>query len=97
MKHIPQIIKQTTRELRNNSTKAEIILWNHMKQEKLGIRFLRQKPVYVFTEDNGLDRFIIVDFYCAEKKCIIELDGGIHNNKEVYDLDREKEELLQNK
>lgn len=94
MKHIPESIKQAAKNLRNNSTKSEIILWNYLKQEQLGVKFLRQKPVFVFTEDAWWDRFIIADFYCPEYKLIIELDGSIHNIKEIYELDRKKEELV---
>lgn len=64
--------------------------------EKLWIKFLRQKPVYVYTENNWLDRFIIADFYCFEKKLILEIDGSIHNVKEIYELDKIKEDLLKN-
>ena len=93
---IPDIIKLAARNLRNNSTPSEIILWNHIKNWKLGIKFLRQKPIYVFTENSWLDRFIIPDFYCFEKKIIIEIDWSIHDLKDVYNLDEQKEELLLN-
>ena len=93
---IPDIIKLAARELRNNSTIAEIILWNNIKNWKLGVKFLRQKPIYVFTENSWLDRFIIPDFFCFEKKLIIEVDWSIHELQEVYDLDRGKENLLIN-
>lgn len=91
---IPDIIKLTARKLRNNSTKSEIVLWNYIKNEKLWVKFLRQKPVYVFTENNWLDRYIIADFYCFEKKIIIEVDWSIHYLEEIYLLDKEKENLL---
>ena len=94
MKHIPEIIKQAAKNLRNNSTQSEVILWNHIKQEKLWVKFLRQKPIYVYTENNWLDRFIIADFYCHDKKLVIEVDGRVHEKSDVYKLDRIKEELL---
>lgn len=92
----PDIIKIAAQNLRNNSTPSEVLVWNEIKNEKLWAKFLRQKPVYVYTEDNWLDRFIIADFYCFEKKLIIEIDGNIHDFEEVYELDRVKEELLKN-
>ncbi len=55
--------------LRNNSTKQEIILWQHLKQKQLGVKFRRQQPIGKY----------IVDFVCFEKNLIIELDGGQHN------------------
>lgn len=93
---IPDSIKLIAQELRNSSTPAEIELWKYIKNEKLWIKFLRQKPVYVYTENNWLDRFIIADFYCFEKKLILEIDGSIHNVKEIYELDKIKEDLLKN-
>jgi len=93
----PEIIKSAARELRKNMTKAERILWNQLRYDKLWVRFYRQKPVYVYTENSWLDRFIIADFYSDELKLVIELDWWIHWEKEVLELDREKETLLAEK
>jgi very-short-patch-repair endonuclease len=60
------------------------------------MKFLRQKPIYVYTEESWLDRFIIADFYSATQKLILEIDWEIHNQKDVYQLDQVKEKLLQN-
>ena len=95
MKAIPDIIKIASRELRKNMTESEKNLWEEIKARKLNwLKFWRQSPTYVFTEDSWLDRYIIPDFLCSEYKLIIELDWNIHNKKEVYLLDREKEKLL---
>jgi len=91
---IPDIIKEAARNLRKNQTEAEKTLWKELRYDKLWFRFLRQKPIYLYTENDWLDRFIIPDFYCDEKKVIIEVDGSIHNKKEVLELDKHKEELL---
>ena len=56
---------QLGKNLRNNSTKEEIILWQYLKQKQLGVKFRRQQPI---------DKYI-TDFVCFEKKIIIELDG----------------------
>ncbi|MCD5380899.1 DUF559 domain-containing protein [Candidatus Gracilibacteria bacterium] len=96
-KKIPDIIKITARKLRQNMTESEKILWHKLQNRKLlGKKFLRQFPIYVFTENSGLDRFIIPDFICKEDKLVIELDGSVHNVKDVYLLDIEKEKLLLN-
>ena len=50
-----------------------------------GYKFRRQHPVGISY---------IADFYCAEKKLIIEIDGGIHNNKEVSQNDKIREDFL---
>jgi len=66
------------RDLRQNTTDAEKVLWQYLRKKKLdGLKFRRQHP---------LDKFI-VDFYCNEKKLVIELDGGIHNSKEAKEYD----------
>lgn len=92
---IPNIITETARELRKNMTLAEKELWKYLRYDTIGYRFLRQKPLYIYTEDWWLDRFIIPDFYCHEKKLIIEIDGRIHNIHEVRQLDIVKEELVE--
>ncbi len=77
-------------------TESEIILWSFIKWWKIWGRFLRQKPVYVFTENWWLDRYIIPDFYCYDKKIILEIDWNIHDLEEIYQLDLYKENLLKN-
>ena len=91
---IPDIIKETARELRKNMTESEVILWSFIKWSKLGVKFLRQKPVYVFTENSGLDRYIIPDFYCFEKKIILEIDWSVHETSEVHELDHNHHAIL---
>jgi very-short-patch-repair endonuclease len=49
---IPEIIKLTARKLRINMTKAEVILWKFIRKEFLEYKFLRQKPIYVYTENS---------------------------------------------
>jgi len=92
---IPKIIIETSIKLRKEMTKAEKILWNKLKQLK-NIKFVKQMPVYVYTENSWLDRYIIPDFLCREFKLIIELDWSILNLKKIYELDKYKENLLLN-
>lgn len=94
---IPEIIKEAARNLRNNMTKSEELLWEKLKDKKLWVRFLRQRPVYVYTENSWFDRYVIPDFYCSLKDLIIEVDWSVHDLKEVLILDREKEQLLKQK
>ncbi len=97
MRKIPGVIKEVTKKLRKNMTESEKILWNELKARKfINKKFLRQVPVYVFTEDSWLERYIIPDFLCREYNLIIELDGSVHNLKEIYELDEQKEMLLEN-
>ena len=63
-------IQQRAKELRKKATPAERILWERLRGRQLGgFKFRRQAP---------MGRFI-ADFYCAERKLIVELDGGIHD------------------
>ncbi len=72
-------------ELRKRMTKSEIVLWEELKNKQfIGLKFRRQHPI---------NRFI-VDFYCHKYKLIIELDGSIHNVKEVEENDKKREEEL---
>ncbi len=78
-------LKEKARRLRNNSTKAEIRLWLHLKRRQMmGYDFHRQKPI---------DNFI-VDFFCRELMLAIELDGYTHTFEEVADRDEVKEQGL---
>lgn len=76
------------KELRKSMTHAEEILWEHLRNKKLnGMKFRRQHPIDMF----------IADFYCHEKKIIIELDGGIHDIPEQKEYDVGRAFLLEEK
>ena len=67
-------LKPLARNLRNNSTLAEILLWQQIKNKQLGgYDFHRQKPLGNY----------IVDFFCNELMLAIEIDGSSHNDDEV--------------
>jgi very-short-patch-repair endonuclease len=73
------LMKQRARELRTKSTDAERHLWYYLRAHRLGYKFKRQVPI---------ERFI-VDFICYEKRLVIELDGGQHQDKQkAYDARR---------
>ena len=73
-------LKEKARQLRNDSTKTEILLWTFLKGRQLrGYDFHRQKPI---------DEYI-VDFFCSELMLAIEIDGVSHIGKEMYDTERQ--------
>ncbi len=77
------------RELRKNQTPVEVKLWNLLRNRRLsGSKFLRQHPIVV-EKHNDRTGFYIADFYCSEKKLIIELDGLIHAFQFDYDKARD--------
>ena len=81
----PHILKDRARELRRNKTKAEMLAWRSLKDRRLdGFKFRRQVPIESY----------IVDFYCHEAKLVIEIDGGIHSETEVFERDQKREARL---
>jgi len=56
-------------ELRNDPTEAEKHLWAILRHKGMGVKFRRQTIIGRY----------IVDFVCYEKKLVIEVDGGQHN------------------
>ncbi len=79
--HNIKALTQTRKELRTNSTEAEIILWNHIKSSKLGGKKFRRQ--------HSVDGYVL-DFYCAAERLGIELDGAGHFTDEgkKNDIDR---------
>ncbi|MGX1928013.1 ribonuclease P protein component [Flagellimonas sp. 2504JD4-2] len=73
-------LKEFARQLRKNSTLAEVLLWQQIKQKALGIQFHRQVPLLEY----------IVDFYSHELRLAIEVDGESHEFKYEKDALREK-------
>ena len=71
------------KELRKNMTKEERHLWYDFLRT-YPIRFLRQKTLGKY----------IVDFYCAEAKLVIELDGSQHYDDSHLEKDEERTNYL---
>ncbi len=85
-----QIVKRC-RRLRRNQTESEEIFWQQVRNRKINdLKFLRQHP-FIYQAVNFKLYYFIADFYCAEKKVIIELDGKIHEEQKEYD---EKRDLI---
>ena len=77
-------LKLLARDIRNNSTLSEVLLWQKIKGKSFGVEFHRQVPLNEF----------IVDFYCHELMLAIEIDGNSHDNKYDYDISRQS--ILEN-
>lgn len=76
---------EEARELRKKQTPAEELLWNLLRNRKLnGLKFRRQHQVGQY----------IADFFCNEKKLIVELDGEVHNNPEQQRHDSIRDKYL---
>lgn len=71
-KRTSKIVQHRARELRQRMTPAERALWERLRGRQVGgFKFRRQHPLGPY----------IADFYCAEAKLVIELDGGIHRDQ----------------
>ena len=70
-------------QLRKNMTREEKRLWYD---------FLKRLPMTVNRQKN-IGNFI-VDFYIAEKRIVIEIDGSQHNEEENLKADKKRDEEL---
>ena len=75
------------RYLRKEGTKTEVILWEKLRNRKLGIKFRRQHPVDMY----------ILDFYAPIVFLAIELDGSVHSSKEDKEYDETRSHYLESK
>ncbi len=76
------------RTLRRNQTPQELKIWELLRNNQLnGYKFKRQHPIGNY----------IADFICKERKLIIEIDGGQHNEEEALQYDEERTQYLQSK
>jgi len=83
---IPGYIYQLCRELRSQQTPAEEALWSVLRNRQFNdLKFRRQHP---------LGRYI-ADFYCAEKRLVVELDGAVHQKPEQQTYDQIRNEELE--
>jgi len=74
-------LKEFARNLRNDSTFTEIMMWKYLKKKQLrGYDFDRQRPI---------DKYI-VDFYCKELFLAIEIDGESHYGNPERDQKKDK-------
>lgn len=77
---------EKARELRKKQTNSEIIFWEKVRNKKIGLKIVRQKPV--LFNYLGSQHAFYADFYCKEKSLVIEIDGKIHDNQKEYDEHR---------
>jgi very-short-patch-repair endonuclease len=78
-------IRQFARELRRPQTPAEATLWQHLRNRNLQFKFRRQHPI----------DFFIIDFYCADAKLLIEIDGESHFQPTQMEYDQTRTEYLE--
>lgn len=76
---VKPIMTDRARALRAKGTKSERYLWKLLRSRQFeGMKFRRQHPIGPY----------IADFYCADAKLVIELDGVSHDGRGEYDDQR---------
>lgn len=78
--------RDRARELRHKETKAEKLLWKRIRNRQVdGLKFRRQHPI----------GYYIADFFCFEKRLIIELEGSVHEENEQKEYDTVRKEIIE--
>jgi leucyl-tRNA synthetase len=74
-KKVWHILKEFAKDNRSNPTEEESILWNELRNSKLGHKIRRQHAIGTF----------IADFVCLDKRLVIEVDGDYHLANKEFD------------
>ena len=75
---------ERSRELRNNKTKSESLLWSVLRSRQLGgLKFRRQHPIGPY----------FADFACLDRHAVVELDGEYHDYQ--YEMDRKRQAYME--
>ncbi|MEL7672995.1 MAG: DUF559 domain-containing protein [Chloroflexota bacterium] len=80
----PELERRMTdvaRQLRQEATPSEDVLWQALRNRQLdGFKFRRQQPIGPF----------VLDFFCAEARLAVEVDGPIHETQREADTMRQE-------
>ena len=77
---------RSAKRLRAEATPSEQRLWAALRDRNFhGRKFRRQQPMGPF----------VLDFWCAEERLAVEIDGGVHDDPEQQRLDGERQALLE--
>ncbi len=83
---IPPEVLEHSRELRHPLTPPERKLWARVRDHRLGVHVRRQHVL--------LGRFI-ADFYCAQARLCVEIDGDTHAGAQQEEYDAARTSLLE--
>ncbi|MFW5968017.1 MAG: endonuclease domain-containing protein [Persicimonas sp.] len=79
-------LKSRARRMRKNATFEERLLWSKLRKKQLGgVKFRRQHILKPY----------IVDFYAAQQKFVVEIDGEQHRFAEHADSDLRRDEHIE--
>ena len=79
-------LKKRARELRENQTPAEGVLWELLRNRQVAnLKFRRQHQIGPY----------IVDFFCNDLKLVVELDGEVHSGEAQVKKDQKRQAYLE--
>ncbi|NJL48294.1 MAG: DUF559 domain-containing protein [Leptolyngbyaceae cyanobacterium SM2_5_2] len=70
---------EVARQLRQEQTPTEAVLWQYLRRKQRGYKVRRQQPIGPF----------VVDFYISQARLVTEVDGPIHNCQKECDQQRQ--------
>ena len=74
------------RHLRKTMTRSEVALWTALRGKRLGgLRFRRQHPIGPY----------VLDFYCAQHRLAVEVDGAVHATAMSHERDAERDQWIE--
>lgn len=80
--------RDIARAMRRTPTPSEALAWDLLRGRRLrGLKFRRQQPIEGF----------VADFYCAELRLALEIDGESHANPAAQARDIERDNILASK
>ncbi len=74
------ILLDHAKDMRKEPTPSEKILWDELRNQKIGYKFRRQHLIDDF----------IVDFVCLSKRLVVEVDGEYHETAKQIELDKQR-------
>ena len=77
-------LDERAKELRRKMTPQERKLWH---------RFLKDYSIKIYKQ--RVIKFFVVDFYCAEARLVIELDGSQHYTEQGKAYDEERSSIME--
>lgn len=80
-----ELLKAFARENRRNATEAEALLWEYLRNNALGVKFLRQHVICDY----------IVDFVSRQDGLVVEVDGSYHSEPLQKKDDIQREQVLE--
>ena len=79
---------ELAREFRKNPTESEDAVWQMLRNRQIkNLNWRRQQVIFGY----------IADFYCAELKVVLEIDGSVHENEDVKAYDEFRTSVFESK